>query len=94
MKTQRRIRKPTGLEKSPNRGVCPLCEKAFLRSHLESRIKQEPPKTRRQIIKAIKDEVPSWRLHDGACKRCWESFGGVVRVVNFVKKLKFPGQAR
>lgn len=94
MKTQRRIRKPTKLEKSPDRGVCPLCEKAFRRIHLESQIKQEAPKIRRQISNAIRDELPSWRLQDGACKRCWESFRGVVRVADFMKKLKFPSQAR
>ncbi len=84
------MRKPMNVQKPRVYGICPLCEKAFRRAQLRVRIQAEPPKTRRQIIKAIRDEYPLWVQEDGACQHCWESFCGVVRVVNFMKEFRFP----
>lgn len=72
----------------PSYGVCPLCEKAFPQSQLQAPLTSEPPASRRQIIKAIRAEHPAWTNRDGACQVCWESFRGVVRVLDFVKKFK------
>ena len=88
------MRKRMKVQKSRSYGICPLCEKAFQRAQLQVCITAEQPKTRRQIIQAIRDEYPSWVQESGACQRCWESFRGVVRVVSFMKKFKSPGRWR
>lgn len=83
-KTTNRTTKPT------RHGVCPLCERAFPRARLEAPIQAEPPGTRRSIVVAIREKFPSWTTKAGACRECWESFRGVARVSNFMKKFKLP----
>ena len=90
MNAKRRIRARVQPEKTPDRGICPLCERVFQRADLHVHLTKEPPMTRRQISKAIQAEFSSWRPEDGACLRCWESFRGVARVVNFLTKFKSP----
>lgn len=82
-KTKNRKTRPT------RRGVCPLCERAFLRHQLQAPVLLEPLKTRRAILKAIREKFPRWTNEAGACRECWESFRGVARVANFMKKFKF-----
>jgi hypothetical protein len=83
-KTRNRTTKPT------RQGVCPLCERAFLRAELVSANRKEASGTRRTIVTAIRQKFPSWTQEAGACRECWESFRGVARVRNFMKKFKFP----
>ena len=45
---------------------------------------------RREITIEIRHEYPDWVEEAGACKRCWESFRGVVRVVRFMNNFRFP----
>lgn len=45
---------------------------------------------RKEIIVEIINAHPDWDDQDGACQRCWESYRGVVRVVRFMNKFKFP----
>jgi len=45
---------------------------------------------RNEIMAEIRKEHPDWVEQDGACQRCWESYRGVVRVVRFMNKFKFP----
>ena len=89
-----KMRTRTKVQKPRIYGICPLCEKAFLRAQLQVHRKAEQPKARREIIKAIKAEYPLWVQEDGACRHCWDSFRGVVRVANFVKEFKLPKRRR
>jgi hypothetical protein len=45
---------------------------------------------RNEIMVEIRNGHPDWLGQDGACKRCWESYRGVVRVVRFMKHFKIP----
>lgn len=49
---------------------------------------------RNEIKAEIRKEHPDWIEQDGACQRCWESYRGVVRVVRFINKFKFPKRWR
>jgi hypothetical protein len=88
------MRTRTKVQKPQSYGICPLCEKAFLRAQLQVHRKAEQSKARREIIKAIKAEYPLWVQEDGACRHCWDSFRGVVRVANFMKAFKLPKRRR
>jgi len=83
-----RVRKPNRRPMRSARGICPLCEKAFLRLQLQVQIEGAPPKVRRRIIKAIQAQFPTWVKEDGACKQCWKAFGGVARVDECLRKFR------
>jgi len=70
--------------------VCPLCGRILATWRLHKHIQAEHWKTRKEIIVEIKSEHPDWCEESGACKRCWESFRGIVRVVRFMRKFRFP----
>jgi len=70
--------------------ACPLCGRIFPQWRLHKHINSEAWRVRKEIIIQIQEEHPDWVDQDGACQRCWESYRGVVRVVRFMKRFKFP----
>ena len=84
MLKQKKIERPA----RSTRGLCPLCEKAFLRWQLQVHIKSAPPKVRRRNINVIRAQFPAWVAEDGACGHCWKAFGGIARVAECLRKFK------
>lgn len=68
---------------------CPLCGQILQHWRLHTHIHSEHWRMRKDIIVEIQNERPDWFEDAGACRRCWESYRGVARVVRFVKKFKF-----
>jgi multidrug efflux system membrane fusion protein len=80
---------------APQRAICPLCEKAFLKNQLHVCPGREPTTARRGIVLAIRRQFASWNIADGVCERCWESFRGVAQVIKFMKRVRIrSGTAR
>jgi len=56
-----------------HQGICPLCERPFLRIELHAHILVESPSTRQDTIKEITARHPGWAYQHGACQSCWDS---------------------
>jgi len=81
------------LDKMPRsiaRSTCPLCGHILPHWRLHKHIRSEHWRMRKEIMVEIQNEHPAWDDQNGTCKRCWESYQGVVRVVRFMNKFKFP----
>lgn len=70
--------------------VCPLCGRILPDWRLHKHIRAESRRVRDEIAIAIQKEFPDWAKEEGACKRCWISYRGVVRVERFMKHFRFP----
>jgi len=84
------MKKHTTMPSSRDLRTCPLCGRMLPHRRLHEHIHTERWQTRHEIMLEIRKEQPNWAEQDGACKRCWESYRGVVRVVKFMDHFKFP----
>ena len=74
--------------------ACPLCGRILPHWRLHKHIPSEHWRMRNEIIAEIRQEHPGWVEQDGVCRRCWESYRGVARVVRFTNRFKFPKRWR
>jgi hypothetical protein len=74
--------------------VCPFCERILPHWRLHKHIRSEHWRMRSAIMDETRKEHPDWVDQDGACERRWEAYRGVVRVIRFMKKFKFPKRWR
>ncbi len=74
--------------------VCPLCGRILPQWRLHKHIRGEHWRLRHDVESAIQKEFPNWVEQEGACKRCWILYRGVVRVERFIKHFRFPKRGR